>query len=151
MNPLCALVQKLAFVFGCMEPKQYPARKVDAKQITDQLPGAEDVELFDKDYYAWDFQSLLDFLSKDWTSAKHYVPESFDCDDFALLYAAHARLKGTNVVGRVIDATLVHAYNVHGTFMPSGEFVLWVVEPQANIILGKASVYLRGHKYHVIF
>jgi len=87
------------------------------------------------------YQEAQDFLKFDKTNQKHYVQNTYDCDDFAdLLYVA-ARMyfldKGINVAwGNVWDAG--HATNC---FVTTSDKV-YIVEPQTDAVHG--TNYLQG-------
>jgi len=67
----------------------------------------------DSTYWACSKQEFEDWIKWDWTNAKRYVSEQYDCDNFAFSFKARCDRKiGINTVALVIDYDGGHAYNL---------------------------------------
>lgn len=83
----------------------------------------------DGTYYLCSQDDMAKIIGWDWTDAKRYVAERFDCDDFAWHFKARVGYCFLlNQVGWVSDFTSRHAYNVIP--FPDGE--AWFFEPQSD-------------------
>lgn len=86
----------------------------------------------DRVYRVTDQNSMVNvILAQDWVHRLQYIPEYFDCDDFALAFKVlTAKLTFEVVVGLVYDWSSMHAYNI--AVFPTGNIML--IEPQTASI-----------------
>lgn len=123
-----------------------------SQQVTEilqkSLPKLNALHVCDTDYYTYGTESLKTFLSSDNTNDIKYVPEGFDCDDFAKVLLGREKLWAyplSQTVQRASTFGMVtgdirkmetdtekrlHAVNC---FIDE-EGVLWLVEPQNDSI-----------------
>jgi hypothetical protein len=67
----------------------------------------------DSKYWACSKKEFEDWIKWDWTNAKRYVAEQYDCDNFAFSFKARCDRKiGINAVALIIDYGGGHAYNL---------------------------------------
>jgi hypothetical protein len=90
----------------------------------------------DGKYFLASNDDIAKIIGWDWTDAKEYILNQYDCENFA--FSFKARVEETflvNQVGLVIDWSSAHAYNVIVT--KDGE--LWFFEPQSDTIVETGS------------
>ena len=67
----------------------------------------------DATYFLTNQRGFLNVVAWDWTDTLPYIRERFDCENFALLFKAHADLHfHINQVAVIIDYESGHAYNL---------------------------------------
>lgn len=80
----------------------------------------------DGTYYLCSQDDMAAIIQADFTDRKEYVPNRFDCEDFAGVFKWMVNeVYGLNQVGLVIDWSSGHGYNV--IVFPDGE--VWFFEP----------------------
>ena len=88
----------------------------------------------DNKYWVTTLDDLREIVSRDWTRHRRYISERFDCDNFALHFAARMNVMyGLNSCGIVVDYTSAHAYNL--CVVADGNLRKVIVEPQTGQIL----------------
>lgn len=69
--------------------------------------------IYDSKYWTCTKQDFQKILKWDSTNKKKYIPEQYDCDNFAMSFKSRvARYFHLNNVGLVIDMSSAHAYNI---------------------------------------
>jgi hypothetical protein len=84
----------------------------------------------DEYYRTTDQKGLLDILSTDWVSFKQYVPDFWDCDDYAWALKANLSFFYSIQIGWVADWSSAHSYNI--IVFTSGTVAL--IEPQTDSV-----------------
>lgn len=85
----------------------------------------------DVNYFLTNQNSFLNVVAWDWTDTLPYIRERFDCENFALLFKAHADLHfHINQVAVIIDYNSGHGYNL--VMYPDGN--KQVLEPQSDAL-----------------
>jgi hypothetical protein len=85
----------------------------------------------DANYYLTNQRGFLNVVAWDWTDTLPYIRERFDCENFALLFKAHADLHfHINQVAVIIDYQSGHGYNL--VVYPDGN--KQVLEPQSDAL-----------------
>jgi len=85
----------------------------------------------DASYFLTNQRSFLNVVAWDWTDTLPYIRERFDCENFALLFKAHADLHfHINQVAVIIDYESGHGYNL--VLYPDGN--KQVLEPQSDAL-----------------
>lgn len=85
----------------------------------------------------------IKLLLEDWLKHRHeYIPEEFDCDDFAMCLKCFASYRyGINGIGVLIDYGMGHAYNI----VPTPLLDIRIVEPQTGEVIDKTEAIKRGY------
>jgi hypothetical protein len=85
----------------------------------------------DATYYMTNQRGFLNVVAWDWTDTLPYIRERFDCENFAILFKAHADLHfHINQVAIIIDYQSGHGYNL--VVYPDGN--KQVLEPQSDAL-----------------
>ncbi len=84
----------------------------------------------DEYYRTTDQKGLLNILSTDWVRFKKYVPDFWDCDDYAWALKANLSFFYSIQIGWVADWGSAHSYNI--IVFPSG--VVALIEPQLDTV-----------------
>jgi len=85
----------------------------------------------DASYFLTNQRGFLNVVAWDWTDTLPYIRERFDCENFALLFKAHADLHfHINQVAVIIDYESGHGYNL--VIYPDGN--KQVLEPQSDAL-----------------
>lgn len=85
----------------------------------------------DASYFLTNQRGFLNVVAWDWTDTLPYIRERFDCENFALLFKAHADLHfHINQVAVIIDYQSGHGYNL--VMYPDGN--KQVLEPQSDAL-----------------
>lgn len=119
------------------DPTIYPALRIVA-EVHERLPGIP-VNVADVRYTLVSRAWLDKFLDWQWQASKaegiEYTPESFDCDDFAVmtselmsLAAARAGVHAAPIVGRIV--VQLDATERHELMAVAADTGIFVVEPQ---------------------
>ena len=100
------------------------------QQLDDMKLGIQRLPL-DATYYLTNQRGFLNVVAWDWTDTLPYIRERFDCENFALLFKAHADLHfHINQVAVIIDYHSGHGYNL--VLYPDGN--KQVLEPQSDAL-----------------
>jgi hypothetical protein len=87
----------------------------------------------DRTYYAVDLETFKKVVDWDWTDARKYVLDRFDCDKFALYFKSRVAIDfGINAIGVVLDYSAGHAYNLVITKDAAGKVEWRLFEPQTD-------------------
>jgi len=86
----------------------------------------------DTKYYLASEEDFLGIIAWDWVDSLDYIPEVWDCENFAFLFQAHVALYyGLNQVATVLDYSAGHAYNLvlfgnkRYVFEPQTDGLVW--------------------------
>lgn len=109
------------------------------------------IMIADKKYFTYTMAELKQFVTSDNTDTYKYIPEQFDCDDFALVLAGREKLWSNRVIKQRIRGRCGSAFGIcwgdirmdESSQVPHphavccfvdicGEF--WLVEPQSDLI-----------------
>ena len=114
-----------------IKTRKVESRDVEAAVLKAAGTGVQLIPL-DTTYWVASEADTLALAQDTHTSAKQYVAERFDCDDFAFLFKGLMSGKeGLNSVGLVIDFSGKHAYCVAVVDTPKG-VVARFIEPQRD-------------------
>ena len=85
----------------------------------------------DNIYWGVSLETWQLILAYNGTDKKRYVKDTFDCDNFAILFAGSVADKfGINGAGIVIDYSGGHAYSALLVVTETGELAFATIEPQ---------------------
>ena len=101
------------------------------------------ISLSDEKYYLTYLEKVKEIIEMDWTNTFKYISDTFDCDNFAMLFASEgANLYGVNTFmtafGNIYDAKtgvflFRHAFNLILT-QDNSIMGLYLYEPQTDSI-----------------
>lgn len=108
------------------------------RTIEDQL-APSNMFISDRKFSAWGTADMESFLSLDFTDAKEYLPESFDCDDFSYVLLGRMTEAHPDIAFGLAWVTyknwrgelVAHALNV---YFDADEGEMMFVEPQNDRI-----------------
>jgi hypothetical protein len=111
------------------EVKIYP---IKGDQIDKALKQVCKLSIIHVDLYygTTDQRGIIDILSTDWVRFKQYVPDFWDCDDYAWALKANLSFFYSIQIGWVADWGSAHSYNI--IVFPSG--VVALIEPQLDTV-----------------
>ncbi len=108
---------------------------------------AQEADYWESLYYSVEHPSNFDSLSEleawlaeDDTDSYIYIPDTFDCDDFALTLSEHAREDGYIIYFQIVDFELVYDEDASGWYIEEGyypyyyhEFDFWTDEDLGGV------------------
>lgn len=91
--------------------------------------------LLDKTYKVVDEETMLNIVERSKLDRREYVPEHFDCDEFAkVFWGSTSKDFELNSTGMVLDMSSAHAYTVL-LVHKLGKLVFLAMEPQSDKII----------------
>ena len=98
--------------------------------------GPEHYLPLDGRYYVPTLETFKKMVEWDWTDAKKYELDRFDCDKYAVTFKARMAFEfGVNSIGVVVDYDGGHAYNVVVVWNEEKNmYDAWLFEPQTDAL-----------------
>ena len=106
----------------------------------------------DRKFWVWDEEAFEVAKNYDKTDEEVYVPERYDCDNFAFDFKSALSRLGATAFGVVLDSSSSHAYNA--TILRSDEvntFTCKIYEPQTDKFVKVGSSQFKAEKGVVIW
>lgn len=133
-----------------IEETVFDSRDVFEKIRTNLFVWPENIELFDRKYYATKIETWTEIIERDWIKNRTYT-ERFDCDKYSRCFIAHClEIYGLNsignIIGKIVGQTDDHSFI--GFFDNNLKF--YILEPQTGqfILLEEGKPVLIGENYY---